>query len=53
MPLVPRSQRKAFKPIIIKKDDMDQQTKDEKQYLAPELFVKLQEQKAKKNRGDP
>lgn len=44
---MPRSQRKAFKPRVVKKDDMDEQTKDEKQYLAPELFIKLQESKAK------
>ena len=47
MPLVPRSQMKAFKFKVKKKDDMDEQTKDEKLYLVPELFVKLQESKAK------
>ena len=50
MPLVPRSLRKAFKPRVEKKDDMDEQTKDEKQYLAPELFVKLQNMKSKQQK---
>jgi hypothetical protein len=28
-PLKPRSEMKAFKPIIVKKDNRDEQTKDE------------------------
>mmetsp|Transcript_9388 Transcript_9388/g.14311 ORF Transcript_9388/g.14311 Transcript_9388/m.14311 type:complete len:115 (+) Transcript_9388:2351-2695(+) len=44
-PLYPRSQKKAFKPRIIKKDNLDEQTKDEKEYLGTELFSILQQVK--------
>ena len=42
---MPRSQKKAFKPRVVKKDNMDEQTKDEKEYLGGELFTILQEVK--------
>ena len=44
-PTVPRSQKKALKQKVVKKDTMDAQTKDEKHYLDPELFLKLQQVK--------
>ena len=44
-PLNPRSQKKAFKPKVVKIDNMDEQTKDEKEYLGSELFAILQQVK--------
>lgn len=37
-PAVPRSEKKAFKPLVIKKDNMDEATKDQREYLGLELF---------------
>ena len=44
---MPRSEKPAFKPQVIKKDNTDQQTKDEKEYLGDELFTMLKEAKIK------
>jgi hypothetical protein len=37
-----RSQKPRFKAVVKKKDDMDEQTRDEKEYLESELFGILQ-----------
>lgn len=37
-----RSTKKAFKAVVKKKDNMSQQTKDEKEYLGEDLFYILQ-----------
>ena len=37
-PAVPRSERLAFKPVVVKKDNMDEATKDQREYLGLELF---------------
>ena len=37
-PAVPRSEKKAFKPLVIKKENMDEATKDQREYLGLELF---------------
>jgi len=44
---MPRSEKPAFKPQVVKKDNTDQQTKDEKEYLGEELFTMLKEAKIK------
>ena len=44
---MPRSEKPAFKPQVVKKDNTDQQTKDEKEYLGDELFTMLKEAKIK------
>ena len=36
-----RSQKKAFKPRVVKKDNMDEETLDQKHYLGNELFAIL------------
>ena len=36
--LHPRSAKVEFKPIVIKKDNDDEQTKNEKMYLGADLF---------------
>lgn len=38
LPLVPRSMKKAFKPVAEKKVEMSPSTRDNKQYLDPDLF---------------
>ncbi len=45
MPLKLRSEKKEFKPKVVKKANIDQQTKDEKNYLGTELFTILQQAK--------
>ena len=40
-----RSQKEAHKQDKVKKDDEDQWTKDEREYLGPELFAILQERR--------
>lgn len=47
-----RSKKREFKPVEVKKDNMDQQTKDEKEYLDPELFQILQDVKTKITSGE-
>ena len=47
-----RSVKKQFKPLEVKVDNMSQQTKDEKEYLDPELFTILQNVKGAIDRGD-
>lgn len=47
-----RSAKKDFKPMEVKKDNMDEQTKDEKEYLGGELFLILQDIKAKISKGE-
>ena len=47
-----RSTKKQFKPLEVKVDNMNQQTKDEKEYLDPELFTILQDVKGAIDRGD-
>ena len=42
-----RSTKKEFKPVVKKVDDMDDQTRDEKEYLEPELFGIMQAVKEK------
>ena len=37
-PQMPRSERKEFKPVVVKKAILDQQTKDEMEYLDKETF---------------
>ena len=37
-PAVIRSEKVAFKPIVVKRDNMDQETKDELEFLGVELF---------------
>lgn len=37
-PAVKRSEKLEFKPVVIKKDNMDQDTKDQREYLGLELF---------------
>lgn len=41
LPTKPRSKKRDFKPIVVKKNDTDEQTKAEKHYLGPELFEVL------------
>ena len=50
-PPMPRSEKVAFKPKVQKKDNMDQQTKDEKEYLGTELFGILKVIKTSINNG--
>jgi len=38
LPLVPRSMKKAFKPVAEKKVEMSPNTRDNKQYLDSDLF---------------
>ena len=40
--LFPRSAKPEFKPIVVKKDTMDEQTRHERNYLGPELHAILQ-----------
>ena len=40
-----RSQKKQFKPDLVKVDNEDQWTKDEKEYLGTELFAILQDRR--------
>lgn len=47
-----RSTKKQYKPKEEKKDNMNQQTKDEKEYLDPELFTILQDVKDAIERGE-
>lgn len=44
-PTMPRSEKVAFKPRIVKRDNRDQQTKDEQEYLGMELFGILKQVK--------
>lgn len=37
-----RSQKKAMRTRVVKKNIMDEQTRDEKEYLGSELFQTLQ-----------
>ena len=53
LPLVPRSTKKAFKPVAEKKVEMSPNTRDNKQYLDPDLFdVLTQFQKEHKDDQD-
>ena len=45
-PVFPRSQKKAMQLKVVKKNIMDEETRDEKEYLGPELFQTLQQYKA-------
>ena len=47
-----RSTKKQFKPVEKKKDNMDEQTRDEKEYLGSELFVILQGIQKAINKGE-
>jgi len=47
-----RSPKKQFKLVEKKIDNMDQETKDEKEFLDEELFDILQEVKGKIERGE-
>lgn len=46
-PHYPRSQKKAMQARVVKKNTMDEQTRDEKEYLGTELFQALQQEKLK------
>ena len=53
LPLVPRSMKKAFKPVAEKKVEMSPNTRDNKQYLDSDLFdVLTQFQKEHKDDQD-
>lgn len=47
-----RSTKKQFKPVEKKTEILDEQTRDEKEYLGPELFAILQEVKLKIESGE-
>jgi len=47
-----RSEKKQFKLVEKKVDNMDQETKDEKEFLDEDLFAILQEVKGKIDRGE-
>jgi len=51
-PMKPRSEKVAFKPVVVKKDTRDEQTKDEQEYLGMELFGILKQVKTKINKGE-
>lgn len=41
----------AFKPVVVKKDNRDEQTKDEQEYLGMELYGILKQVKTQINKG--
>ena len=47
-----RSQKKQHKPVVKKVDNLDQATKDQKEYLGQELFGILKEYEAAVERGE-
>lgn len=49
MPMVPRSTKKAFKPVTEKREEMSPRTREQKEYLDIELFEILQQQKKQKD----
>ena len=52
-PAVPRSEKTAFKPLVIKKDNMDEATKDQREYLGLELFGILRQFQDQQEDFDP
>ena len=52
-PAVPMSEKKAFKPLVIKKDNMDEATKDQREYLGLELFGILRQFQDQQEDFDP
>ena len=52
-PAVARREKPAFKPLVVKIDNMDEATKDQREYLGLELFGILRQFQNQQDEIDP